>query len=124
MIISRQFQLRATIFVLSLFSPWAFADSMVIVDHVAHTGPKHDALVQCVNAVRHDPTMGQQLMFSTRMGVSEPSAAGTRTFILSGTAWQNGERVPVTARCVTGPGQNVASVTRIDNTSEVASAAR
>jgi hypothetical protein len=123
LITSKKLEIRAAVFVLSLFSAWAFADPMVVLDHVAHTGPKHDALVQCVSAVRRDPAIGQQVMFSTRMGVSQPSAAGTRTFILKGTAWQNGERVPVNARCVTGPGQTVASVTLIDNGSEVASVA-
>lgn len=119
----RRFHVQ-TAAILSLCSASAFADPMVVVDHVGHAGPKHDALVQCVDAVRHDPAMGQGVMFSTRMGVADASAAGTRTFILSGTAWENGVRVPVTARCVTGPGQTVASVARIDNTSSVASAAR
>jgi hypothetical protein len=119
---SRKFEIRTAIFVLSLGSAWAFADSMLVIDHVAQAGPRHEALVQCVNAVRNDPTIGQQVMFSTRMGVSQPSAEGTRTFILKGTAWQNGVRVPVTARCVSGPGQNVASVTRIDNASTLARA--
>ena len=77
---------------------------------------------QCVHAVRSDPALGQSLMFSTRMGVSQPSASGTRTFILSGTAWENGARVPVTARCVVGPGSTVASVTRVDNVPAIANA--
>jgi len=75
------------------------------------------------DAVRNNPAFSQSLMFSTRMGVSEPSAAGTRTFVLSGTAWENGARIPVTARCVVGPGSTVASVARINDASTIANAA-
>ena len=118
---SSRFGVSAAI-VLSFCSASALADSTVVIDHVGHMGPRHDALVQCVHAVRSDPALGQSLMFSTRMGVSQPSASGTRTFILSGTAWENGARVPVTARCVVGPGSTVASVTRVDNVPAIANA--
>jgi hypothetical protein len=120
---SNRFGLSAAI-ILSLSSASALADPTIVLDHVAYAGPRHDALVQCVDAVRSNPAMGQGLMFSTRMGVSQPSASGTRTFILSGTAWENGERVPVTARCVVGPGSTVASVTRINDGPAIANAAR
>ena len=119
---SSRFGLSAAI-ILSFSSASALADPTIVIDHVAHAGPKHDALVQCVDAVRSNPALGQSLMFSTRMGVSQPSASGTRTFILSGTAWQNGVRVPVTARCVTGPGRTVA-ITRVDNAPAIANAVR
>jgi len=118
---SSRFGVSAAI-VLSFCSASALADSTVVIDHVGHMGPRHDALVQCVDAVRSNAALGQSLMFSTRMGVSQPSASGTRTFILSGTAWENGARVPVTARCVVGPGATVASVTRIDNVPVIANA--
>ena len=112
----------STAIILSFCSASTLADTTVVIDHVGHMGPRHDALVQCVDAVRSNPALGQSLMFSTRMGVSQPSASGTRTFILSGTAWENGARVPVTARCVVGPGATVASVTRIDNVPVIANA--
>jgi len=119
---SSRFGISAAI-ILSFSSASALADPTIVIDHVAHAGPKHDALVQCVDAVRNNPAFSQSLMFSTRMGVSEPSAAGTRTFVLSGTAWENGARIPVTARCVVGPGSTVASVARINDASAIANAA-
>lgn len=119
----KRFQIQ-TVAIVSFCSASAFADPTVVVDHVAHMGPKQDALVQCVDAVRSDPAFGQDVMFSTRMGVSKPSAGGSRTFVLSGTAWENGARVPVTARCVVGPRSTVASVTRIDSAPAIANATR
>ena len=118
---SSRFGVSAAI-ILSFSGASALADPTIVVDHVGHMGPRHDALVQCVDAVRSNPALGQSLMFSTRMGVSQQSESGTRTFILSGTAWENGERVPVTARCVVGPGSTVASVTRINDAPAIANA--
>ena len=116
---SQQFRVGALILSISCAS--AVADPMIYIDHDAKAGPKHEALLKCVDAVRHDPAMGQSLMFSTRMGVSDIKSA-SQTFVLRGTAWENGVRVPVTAQCVLGPRQTVASVTRIDNASTVAKA--
>lgn len=107
-------QFRIGMFVLSVGSVPAFADQTIYMDHNAKTGPKHEALLKCVDAARHDTSIGQQLMFATRMGVSDVKG-GTQTFVLRGTAWENGVRVPVVAQCVVGPRQTVASVTRIDN---------
>jgi len=107
---------------LTVGSTAALADPMLLIDHNASTGPRHEALIQCVNAARRDPSIGDQLMFSTRMGVSQVEN-GAQTFILKGTAWENGARVPVTARCQLGPHQSVASVTRLDPTPAVATAA-
>ena len=118
---NRQFCLG--LFVLSIGRVPAFADQMIYMDHNAKMGPKHDALLKCVDAARHDPAIGQQLMFSTRMGVSDVKD-GTQTFILRGTAWENGVRVPVTARCELGPRQTVASVSRISDGHAVANADR
>jgi hypothetical protein len=109
--------------VVSVGSVSAFADPMIVIDHNASVGPRHDALVQCVDAARRDPSIGDQLMFSTRMGVSEVKD-GQQTFILKGTAWENGARVPVQARCVLGPHQSVASVTRLGATPAIAKAAQ
>ena len=119
---SSRFCVSAAI-ILSLSSASALADPTIVINHVAHAGPKHDALVQCVDAVRSNPALGQSLMFSTRMGASHFREPGTRTYILSGTAWQNGARVPVTARCVVGPRSTVASVTRINGAPVIANAA-
>ena len=114
-------QFRVGVLILSINSASALADPMIYIDHDAKAGPKHEALLKCVDAARYDPAMGQQLMFSTRMGVSDVKS-GPRTFVLRGTAWENGVRVPVTAQCVVGPRQNVASITRIDNVPAIANA--
>ena len=114
-------RLRLGVLVLSISSASAFADQMIYMDHNANVGPKHEELLKCVGAARSDPALGTGLMFSTRMGVSEVKD-GQQTFILRGTAWENGERVPVTARCVVGPNQSVASVSRIDATPAIAKA--
>lgn len=114
-------QFRVGVLILTIGSASALADPMIYIDHDAKTGPKHEALIKCVDAVRHDPAMGQGLMFSTRMGVSDVRS-GSRTFVLRGTAWENGVRVPVTAQCVVGPRQTVASVTRIENVPAIANA--
>jgi hypothetical protein len=115
---SQQFRVGALI--LSITSASALADPMIYMDHVAKAGPKHEALLKCVDAARHDPAMGQQLMFSTRMGVSDVKSR-PQTFVLRGTAWENGFRVPVTAQCVVGLRQMVA-VRRIENAPAVAKA--
>jgi len=114
-------QLRASVLVLSIGSASALADPMIYLDHDARTGPKHDALLKCADAARHDPALGQGLMFATRLGVSDVQS-GSQTYILSGTAWDNGTRVPVTARCTLDPRQNVASVSRINAAPNVAKA--
>lgn len=114
-------QFRVGVLILSIGSASAFADSMIYIDHDAKAGPKHEALLKCVDAVRHDPAMGQSVMFSTRMGVSDVKS-DSQTFVLRGTAWENGVRVPVTVQCVVGPRQSVASVSRIDNAPTVAKA--
>lgn len=116
-------QFRIGIFVLSIGSVSALADQMIYMDHNAKTGPRHEALLKCVEAARHDTAIGQQLMLSTRMGVSDVKD-GTQTFILRGTAWENSVRVPVTAQCVVGPRQTVASVTRISDGHAIANASR
>ena len=114
-------QFRVGVLVLSICSASALADSMIYIDHDAKAGPKHEALLKCVDAVRRDPAMGQNLMFSTRLGVSDVRS-GSRTFVLRGTAWENGVRVRVTAQCVVGPRQTIASITRIDNAPAIANA--
>ena len=114
-------QLRIGVLVLSISSTSAFADQMIYMDHNANAGPKHEALLKCVDAARHEPALGQSLMFSTRLGASDVQS-GSQTFILSGTAWENGTRVPVSARCVIGSHQSVASVTRINEVPALAKA--
>jgi hypothetical protein len=114
-------ELRISVLVLSISSASAFADGMIYMDHNANTGPKHDQLLKCVDAARRDPAIGQQLMFATRMGVSE-ARRGSQTFILKGTAWENGVRRPVVAQCVVGPRQTIASVARIENAPVIANA--
>jgi hypothetical protein len=114
-------QFRLGVLVLSISNASAFADQMIYMDHNANIGPKHEALLKCVDAARSDPAIGTGLMFSTQMGVSDVKD-GSRTFILNGTAWENGTRVPVTARCVVGPRQTVASVTRMNEMPALAEA--
>jgi len=114
-------QLRLGVSVLAISSASAFADQMIYMDHDANIGPKHDQLLKCVDAARSDPAIGTGLMFSTRMGVSEVKD-GSQTFILRGTAWENGTRVPVAARCVIGPRQNVANISRIKEGPAIAKA--
>jgi|SRR6188474_3472248 len=114
-------QFRVGVLILSISSASALADPMIYIDHDAKAGPKHEALLKCVDAARHDPALGQSLMFSTRIGVSDVRS-GSQTFVLRGTAWENGVRVPVTAQCVVGPRQTVASVSRVDNAATVAKA--
>jgi hypothetical protein len=114
-------QFRVGVLMLTMGSASALADSMIYIDHDAKAGPRHEALLKCVDAARHEPALGQSLMLSTRMGVSDVRS-GSLTFLLRGTAWENGVRVPVTAQCVVGPRQTVASVTRIENVSAIANA--
>ena len=116
-------QLRMGVVVLSISSASAFADEMIYMDHNANIGPKHEELLKCVDAARSDPAIGTGLMLSTRMGVSDVKD-GAQTFILRGTAWENGKRVPVSARCVFGPHQSVASLTRIKEVPALAKASQ
>lgn len=101
---------------LSMLSTTALADPAIVLDHNARTGPKAEALMQCEQVARSSGDLGQGLMLSPRVTVAESASAGTRTFILSGTTWENGVRVPIKASCVTNlSGQTVASVSRISN---------
>jgi hypothetical protein len=88
-------QFRIGIFVLSIGSVPTFADQMIYMDHNAKMGPKHEALLKCVDAARHDAAIGQQLMFSTPMGVSDVKD-GTQAFILRGTACPCSSSPPLT----------------------------
>ena len=112
---------RNALFLAMFASAPVFADAMLVVDHNAAVGPKHDALMNCAEAARSS-ALGHGLMFAARQGAVHASGQGNMTVILTGTSWENGQRVPVTARCVTGPRQEVASVTIVNTQLKVATA--
>ena len=103
----------------------AIADPMLLLDHNARMGPKHEALIACVQAARQSPDLNVGQMFSPRVLVANGPAAGSKTYILSGSAWDNGVRVPITAKCVTSNVRGtVASVSRVHEPTSVATARR
>lgn len=111
-----------SIAMVSTFSMTALADTMLLTDHDARMGPKQEALIECVKAAHNSPSRNHGLIFSTRVTVAQGLTAGGRTYVLSGTAWDNGVRVPVTAKCVAGnfPGHAVATITRTHPDTKIA----
>ena len=109
----------------STFSAAAFADAMLLTDHNARMGPKHEALIECVQAAHQSPDLNLGQVFSSRVIVASGPTVGSKTYVFSGTAWDNGQRVPITARCVTSnSGSAVASVARVNEPTSVATATR
>lgn len=109
----------------SAFSTSAIADAMLLTDHNARMGPKYEAMIACVKAAHESPDLNVGQTFSTRVLVASGPTAGSRTYILSGSAWDNGVRVPITAKCVTSNARGVvASVSRVHEPNSVATARR
>ena len=103
----------------------AFADPMLVMDHNARMGPKYEALSECVQAAHRSPDLNVGQMFSPRVLVANGPNVGSKTYILSGSAWDNGVRVPITAKCVTSnAGSAVATVSRVHEPTSVATAGR
>ena len=95
-----------------------FADTLIVSNHNASTGPKHDAMAHCLEAVKREVGDGHMLIFSNRVTTVRTNAGG-QAVLVSATEWDNGARVPIEGRCEKGAsGQMVASVSRVksDNT--------
>ena len=117
--------LGGSIALASAISASAFADPMLVMDHNARMGPKYEALIECVQAAHRSPDLNVGQMFSPRVLVANGPNVGSKTYILSGSAWENGVRVPITAKCVTNnAGSAVASVSRVHKPTSVATAGR
>ena len=109
----------------SAVSTSAIADPMLLVPHNAEAGPKYEALIACVQAAHQSPDLNVGQMFSSRVKVANGPSAGSRTYILNGSAWDNGVRVPITAKCVTSNANGaVARVSRVHETTSIATARR
>ena len=110
---------------LSACSATALGDTMLLTDHNARMGPRHEALVACVAAAHESPTLNSGQVFSSRVDVADGATAGSKTYIMHGTAWDNGQRVAITARCISGnSGRIVATVARLLPGSQVATEGR
>ena len=70
---------------LSMLSASAAADPAILLDHNPNVGPKAEAMVACVQAAHSSRDLGTGLMLSSRVTMADSAAAGTRTFILTGT---------------------------------------
>ena len=105
----------------STFSALVVADPMLLVNHNAKLGPKQEALIACVQAARKSPALNQGQMFTSRIVVAPGPAPGKEIYVLHGSAWDNGERVPIVARCVTSNyGGAVARVARVNPDTRIA----
>ena len=107
--------------VASIIGTTAIAEPMLLVSHNAVTGPKQEAVLACVHAARDNAEFGNGLVLTSR-GAMKAGAAGVRSFVLRGTTWENGARVPIAVSCVTGKAEGtVASVSRVRGGSKIAS---
>ena len=106
-------ELRAVLFSALLGSSTAAtADPMVLLDQGGKIGPKQEAIVGCVNAARANMGADKGLVFSRHIEV-ESAGQRVKSVTLNATIWENGERVPIQARCVNDAnGDVVAQVTR------------
>ena len=105
----------------STFSASALGDTMLLAEHNARLGPKQDALIECVQAAHKSADLGQGQMFSSKIVVAKGATAGRKTYVLHGSAWDNGVRVPIVARCVTSNSNGaVATVTRVQPDTRIA----
>ena len=119
------FAKMSSLAVVSAFSAAAVADTLLLADHNARMGPKQDARIECVQAAHNSPTLNVGQLFSERVAVQKGATPGSRVYVLSGTAWDNGARVPITARCVIGNAAGpIASVTRVHPPKTIATRGR
>ena len=97
----------------------ASADTMIVSNHNASMGPKHDAVAHCFQAVRN--VVGDHgLVFSSHVATAR-TAQGGYAVMLDATMWDNGARVPIQGRCERGAGgQVVATVARAPNDTAIA----
>ena len=98
----------------------ANADTMIVSNHNASMGPKHDAVAQCALAMLRAVGDGHGLLFTNRAQTARTAQGGTAV-MLDATLWDNGARVPVQGRCERGAtGELVATVARVRNDTAVA----
>jgi len=98
------------------------ADTLIVSNHNASIGPKHDAMAHCFEAVKRQVGDGHALLFSQQVTTAR-NATGGQVVMVSATMWDNGSRVPIEARCERGAaGETVASVSRVQNGPAVAAA--
>jgi hypothetical protein len=100
----------------------ANADILIVSDHNAAMGPKHDAMAHCLEAVKRQVGEGQSLVFSNRVATMQTNQ-GARAVVVNATVWENGARVPIQGRCErSASGAMVATVTRAQNDQAIAQA--
>jgi hypothetical protein len=93
----------------------AFADTLILSNHNANAGPKHEAMAHCLEAVKREVGDGHMLVFQNQVTTARTSSGG-QAVLVGATIWDNGARVPIEGRCEKGPaGQVVASITRVQN---------
>jgi len=98
------------------------ADTLIVSNHNASAGPKHDAMAHCFEAVKRQVGDGHALLFSHEVTTAR-TASGGQAVMVSATIWDNGARVPIEARCERGAaGDTVASVSRVQSGPAVAAA--
>lgn len=109
----------------SIISATAVADTMLLVSRNAIAGPKQEAVIACVQAARGNTEFGDGIVLSSRSEMKSGPSTGVRSFVMKGTTWENGARIPIVVRCVTGKRDGtVASISRVQGDSRVASTAR
>ena len=106
-------ELRAVLFSALLgSSAAAVADPVVMLDQGGKIGPKQEAIIGCVNAARANVGDQKGLVFSRRIEM-ESAGQQVKSITLNATIWEDGERVPIQAKCVSDTnGDVVAQVTR------------
>ena len=98
------------------------ADTLIVSNHNASTGPKHDAMAHCLEAVKAQVGDGHSLVFSHKV-VTTRDALGGQAVLVNATIWDDGARVPIEARCQRGAaGETVASISRVRSGPAIAAA--
>jgi len=98
------------------------ADTLIVSNHNASIGPKHDAIANCFVAVKRQVGEGRGLLFS-HQAETVRTAAGGQAVLVNATVWDDGARVPISARCERGAtGQTVASISRVQSGPAIAAA--
>lgn len=98
------------------------ADTLIVSNHNASAGPKHDAMAHCFEAVKRQVGDGHGLLFSHEVTTARTESGG-QAVMVSATIWDNGARVPIEGRCERGAGgQTVASISRVEGAPAIAAA--
>ena len=101
-----------------------YADTLIVTNHNASTGPKHDAMAHCLEAVKREVGEGHMLIFSNHV-TTVRTDAGRQVFLVGATVWDNGALVPIEGRCEKGAsGQVIVTVSRVQSGEAIAVAKR